>query len=229
MNKYITTLLFFILWERIAWVSKTFSIWLQFIQSDHNQFSERMTSLIHALVTIVGCYCVLTDVNIHLDHLYGYSVGAMKLFQSSCGYFMWDLYVSAFSKNVEWAFVLHAASCVLCYSFVQYPYLHYYGVRFLLFEISTPFLNIMQLLRQLRYKGTFYFIIQCAFFLTFVLTRIIYGSYISYYFWLESLDLLYSGEQHSTFVVLYYCFANIALNSINVFWMTTMIKKQNRN
>jgi hypothetical protein len=204
----------FCVWELLTWSFERRDVG----EDGITNFAENVTSLTHALVTIALCYWILwaDPGNTELDHMYGHSDSAMVLFASSGGYFAWELLTTLSSKNkVEWPFVLHAVVGTLCYMFAQYPYLHYYGVRFLLFELSTPFLNMMRLL-----PGSLY--MPKLFVYTFVACRILYGVPLSYFFWQESIELLRSGTQHSAFVVVFCLLANIALNFLNFFWLCSI-------
>ncbi len=231
------TLGFLCSWELLAWVVERLApAALKADREERARFAERVTSLAHALVTIGLCSWILwvdpdeetQRASMERDHMYGHSDGAMVLFASSCGYFAWDLYATLSKSTVEWGFVVHAVACFLCYLFGQFPYLHYYGVRFLLFELSTPFLNVMLLLRQVGSKGALHSAVQSLFGYSFLACRILYGFPLSYFFWQESLELLRSGKQHSAFVVVYYLVANLALNGLNAFWLVGMLTKRRK-
>ncbi|GBG25564.1 Topoisomerase I damage affected protein 4 [Hondaea fermentalgiana] len=199
---------------------------------ERQRFGARVTGLAHALSTIGLAFWILTDEEetkaMDADRMYGFSDRANLLFAHSCGFFLWDIYVCVARAKIDWGFLVHGISCFLCYLFGQYPYLHYWGVRFLLYELSTPFLNAMLLLRQLGHKGLLHSCMQNMFGYSFLLVRIFYGFTISALFTRDTLDLLRSGKAHSTFVVIYYLAANVALNSLNSFWLYKMLMTRSK-
>ena len=68
---------------------------------------------------------------------------AGSLFAITTGYFLWDTMVSLlYLRENGPGFLIHAVLC--CYVFVcsYKPFMQYYGVHFLLWELSSPFLNL---------------------------------------------------------------------------------------
>ena len=77
------------------------------------------------------------------ERVYGYT-GACGMIQGlAAGYFLWDVVVSTrHFKIFGWGVWAHAVSAFFVYSFGFRPYCNYYGPIFILYELSTPFLNI---------------------------------------------------------------------------------------
>ena len=107
-----------------------------------------------------------------IERIYGYT-GASGLIQAfACGYFIWDLIAS--TRNIK-VFGLgiwfHAVSALTVFSFgfvspyhsyicfnsadetLQRPFVNYYGPIFILYELSTPFLNIHWFCDKLNMTG----------------------------------------------------------------------------
>mmetsp|Transcript_12023 Transcript_12023/g.19111 ORF Transcript_12023/g.19111 Transcript_12023/m.19111 type:complete len:259 (+) Transcript_12023:316-1092(+) len=194
------------------------------------KFSSRIVALVHSVFACVWClYIMWVDheehAKISADPMYGHSDSVSMLFAHSAGYFIWDIVSVLRKEELDKGFIAHAICCSLCYVFGQYPYLQYFGIRFLLFEMSTPFLNIMMLLRQLGHiESRYHTWSKNMFGYTFLSVRIFFGFPTSYSFLSEAFPLLWSNTHHSTLVVVYYIFANLALNFLNVFWLMSILR-----
>jgi len=204
------------------------------VKADERQrFGARVTGGLHAVSTSLLCFWILLDKtetqDIDKDRMYGYSDRTNLLFAHSCGFFLWDIYICLAREKIDLGFLLHGIACFLCYLFGQFPFLHYYGVRFLLFELSTPFLNLMLILKQLGKVGKFHDMIKMIFGYSFLLVRIFYGFLLSGGFFMETIDLVRNGKPHSMGVALYYMAANFSLNMLNLMWLSQMIAAKSKS
>ncbi|GBG30464.1 Transmembrane protein 56 [Hondaea fermentalgiana] len=191
-------------------------------------WNAMVLSFVHSVT--VSCLCsslvLFPDESIEIDRAYGRSERAMLAFSISCGFFLYDTKNCFKSTGPQWPYIFHHVACFFCYNFVQYPFLQYYAVRFLLFELSTPFMNIRSLMLLLGRKGTPLFqAIERSFALSFLIVRILMGVPLSLFAFYDAYVLYESGKQHSTPVMAYFCFANAGLNALNLFWMSTMVQK----
>ncbi|KAI9761543.1 MAG: SWI/SNF complex component snf12 [Chaenotheca gracillima] len=94
----------------------------------------------------------------HMDwreRVWGYT-GAGGLTQAlAAGYFLWDLQVTAFNVGIfGWGMLAHAVSAVVVFSFGFRPFVNYYGPTFILYELSSPFLNIHWFLDKVNMTGS---------------------------------------------------------------------------
>ncbi len=139
--------------------------------------------------------------------VWGYS-GALGMLQAlAAGYFLWDLVVSFAHRGAfGWGFVVHAFSALTVYmlgfvSFVscvgrtrvfalrrrllttlsrQRPFVNHYAPIFVLYELSSPFLNIHWFLDKLALTGSNYQLVNgIALIATFFGCRLVYGTYQS--------------------------------------------------
>ncbi|KAF3491482.1 DUF887 domain-containing protein [Arthroderma uncinatum] len=121
-----------------------------------------------------------------VERVYGYS-GACGLIQAmATGYFLWDLIISVRHVNVFGVGMLfHAISAVLVFSLGYRPFVNYYAPTFILYELSTTFLNFHWFFDKLGMTGCraqWYngMVLLSVFFSC----RLIWGSYNSFYvFW----------------------------------------------
>ncbi|EGS23632.1 TRAM, LAG1 and CLN8 domain-containing protein [Thermochaetoides thermophila DSM 1495] len=89
------------------------------------------------------------------QRVWGYT-GASGMIQAlACGYFIWDLGITLLNLDIFGVGLLaHAISALAVYSFGFRPYLNYYSSIFILYELSTPFLNIHWFFDKLNMTGS---------------------------------------------------------------------------
>jgi hypothetical protein len=198
---------------------------------ERRELGASVCGLVHAVaVSIVALWILLwpeADIALGPSALYGRSERSQTLFAVSTGYFMWDL-ITVLSNfhTYGFPFLLHAVACFGCYLMGQYPFLNYYGAAFLLFELSTPFLQARHIFLLLGLKSHPVFPhIESAFGVAFIGCRILFGYPLSYMFIQDMRVLLASGKAHSNAVVYYNLAANVGLCALNAFWLSLMIMK----
>jgi hypothetical protein len=77
------------------------------------------------------------------DNLFGSDVYSSRLYSFAIGYFLWDIFITILHfDQTGWPFLFHALACMSVFSFSLYPFGQGYGQVFLLFEVSTVFLNV---------------------------------------------------------------------------------------
>lgn len=196
--------------------------------NDRFRFNFTVPALIHAvLASALALRVILTpDDTLVVDKIYGLSPRAQFSNALSAGYFMFDFGIAISVEKVNPGFVVHSVACFLSYFLGQRPFLNYTGCWFLLFELSTPFLLMRNLLLHSHNKThPAYLQLQKVFAVMFFVARIGMGIPVSVLFWRDMLRLLRDGDGHSTFVIGYYLLANITLNSLNVVWFIAIVQK----
>jgi len=190
-----------------------------------NDLPIRCVSFLHAVIISQGCARRLLiseyDEALKTD-FYGFDAESQFYFGIAAGYFLWDMLVSIW---FQWGigFVAHGISCFFVYGFSQYPFLHYWGLYFLLYELSTPFLHARWFLIAIKQKGAILTLIQLCFVGAFVSMRLVLGSIASYTWWGLMLKLLESGQAHSNVVVIMYLCCNVVLNALNWYWFSQIL------
>ncbi|RUO96146.1 TLC domain-containing protein, partial [Jimgerdemannia flammicorona] len=155
-----------------------------------------VVSMAHCIVIILGAVPMLWDPALSKDKVFGYSPWAGNVFAIACGYFLWDTCTSIkYIKQQGAGFVFHGVSSFSVYIFSYRPFLNYYGAPFLMFELSTPFLNINWFMDKLGMTGSIAQLINGFFLLsTFFFARLVFGFYMSFQTYREfsesSLDVL---------------------------------------
>ncbi|KAK4543203.1 hypothetical protein LTR36_005753 [Oleoguttula mirabilis] len=115
------------------------------------------------------------------ERIWGYS-GITGLCQSfALGYFLWDLWMCSWHVDIfGWGMLAHAVSATTVFSLGYRPFVYFYCPVFLLYELSSPFLNIHWFCDKLGLTGSVYQAVNGAFLTsTFFFCRICWGTYSS--------------------------------------------------
>ncbi|CAN8099050.1 unnamed protein product [Discula destructiva] len=210
------------------------------------------------LICIVAFYVMWTDnERASMDwqgRIWGYTGGSGLVQSLAAGYFVWDLCITVANLKVFGLGLLaHAVSALTVYSFGYRPFLNYYASVFILYELSTPFLNIHWFFDKLGMTGTkaqlYNGIVLLA---TFFSARLIWGVGQSFMVWYDMYRAIFVGPNveymsvtpsHEILpgtedIMMYakeagplpiwlagiYLLSNITLNTLNVIWFGKMIK-----
>jgi len=193
------------------------------------QWQNRFLSTVHAVVVLVlSNYFLLTDDQLWTERVHHHTPAVSGLICFACGYFLWDTLecILHYDEN-GLAFLLHGITCFLCYSIGMIPLVQFYGLVFLMFEMSTPFLNIHWGMQALNVENKFFLYTNgVLLILTFFVVRIVFGMYWSFTFYKDAYHLL-QGPQGSDLIVMgamaYLGVANVLLNVLNLVWFRKII------
>ncbi|KAI5858739.1 TLC domain-containing protein [Tricharina praecox] len=186
-----------------------------------------------------------------LYRVFGYTVTGAAVQAYATGYFLWDLMISVYYVDIMgWGFVAHAVSALVVYALGFRPFVNYYAPIFILFELSSPFLNIHWFCDKLNLTGSIYQLVNGFFLLgTFFCCRILWGTYNSV---LVFRDIFYvyahpavaspealiaaealsgekmvahpfAGMQVPLWLAIVYLGSNLTLNGLNYYWFSRMI------
>ncbi|KAI5462932.1 TLC domain-containing protein [Mariannaea sp. PMI_226] len=178
------------------------------------------------------------------ERVWGYS-GASAFIQAfAAGYFLWDLIITSLNFDVFGIGTLaHAIAALLVYALGFRPFVNYYACVFILWELSTPFLNVHWFMDKLGMTGTRAQLYNgIALLFTFFSARLIYGTYSSVQVFRDiwfainahpspaklELSSTMAFANKDTTVPLWlgaaYLIANLTLNSLNFYWFFMMIR-----
>jgi len=176
------------------------------------------------------------------ERMWGYT-GAAALVQAlATGYFLFDLVVMIRYLDVFGVGMLaHASSCFVTYTLGFRPIFNYYGCVFMLYELSTPFLNIHWFFDKLGMTGTkAQFYNGLALLVVFFCCRLVWGAYSSFNIYrdvwnalyLSSLPKIDTNDELMRFgddrslpisVLVFYLTGHVTLQLLNVYWFGKMI------
>ncbi|KAG0290448.1 hypothetical protein BGZ96_006071 [Linnemannia gamsii] len=181
-----------------------------------------VVSTVHALTIVALATPIFWNENLTQNKIFGYEFYAGQVYAVCCGYFLWDtIHSIRHIKDFGIGFVLHGFCSFSVFIFSFRPFLQYYGSYFLMFELSTPFLNIHWFMDKTGLTGSIYQKINGVILLAvFFTVRIVAGFYTSYECFLSVLPVMDLVPMHLRVV---YASANVALNSLNVFWFYKMV------
>ncbi|KAH9883724.1 TLC domain-containing protein [Xylariomycetidae sp. FL2044] len=116
------------------------------------------------------------------ERIWGYTGAAAMIQALAAGYFLWDLIVTAANLHVFGLGMLaHAVSALLVYSFGFRPFVNYYSCNFILWELSSPFLNIHWFFDKLGMTGSRAQLYNGLMLIaTFFSCRLVWGTYQSF-------------------------------------------------
>ncbi|KAG1756407.1 DUF887-domain-containing protein [Suillus paluster] len=185
-----------------------------------NNWDIRVASFVHAIIIIFLAGRCLTLPSLNENRAFGWDENAGFVIAVATGYFIWDTLESIIHFS-DIGFVFHGISCLLIYGFAFTPFVPYYGVRFLFWELSTVFLNIHWFLDKTGKTGsTLQLVNGIVLIATFFFVRCLWGAKMSYDFFV-TLNGVY--DQVSTPYVIIYGGGNVLLQGLNWFWFAKMI------
>ncbi|KAH9071001.1 DUF887-domain-containing protein [Lactarius deliciosus] len=189
-------------------------------------WQSRVASLVHALLILPLAARCLHIPALAADRAFGWDPRVGMLFAVTSGYFLWDSVVCLVHFE-GFGFMLHGFGCLLVYLNAFRPSFAYYGPRFLLWELSTPFLNIHWMLDKTGQTGSpLQFVNGLILISTFVGARLVYGSIMSYQFFQTLIEV---RDGLSSAILAGYACGGVLLNGLNVFWfmkMTAALQKR---
>ncbi|GAM86307.1 hypothetical protein ANO11243_043190 [Dothideomycetidae sp. 11243] len=130
------------------------------------------------------------------ERLWGYTGFYGFMTAMACGYFIWDLFVSAYYVHIfGWGMLAHAVSATAVFSLGFRPFVNYYAAVFLLYELSSPFNNFHWFLDKLHLTGsTYQWINGIVLIFTFFSCRLVYGIFNSCVVFYDMFVALRSGS-----------------------------------
>ncbi|KAG9199743.1 hypothetical protein G6514_007968 [Epicoccum nigrum] len=116
-----------------------------------------------------------------VERVHGYTGGTGLVQAFAGGYFLWDLMVTVQHVSVFGVGMLfHAISALCVFSLGFRPFVNFYAPTFILYELSSPFLNIHWFCDKLSLTGSTLQLVNGIFLLlTFMSCRLFWGTYQS--------------------------------------------------
>ncbi|KAH9019140.1 DUF887-domain-containing protein [Lactarius pseudohatsudake] len=194
-------------------------------------WQSRVTSLVHALLILPLTARCLHIPALAADRAFGWDPRVGMLFAVTSGYFLWDSVVCLVHFE-GFGFMLHGFGCLLVYLNAFRPSFAYYGPRFLLWELSTPFLNIHWMLDKTGQTGSpLQFVNGLILISTFAGARLVYGPIMghhippSLYHHPSVVSVLPDAHRGSATAsrapsLRGYACGGVLLNGLNVFWFS---------
>ncbi|KAK6537745.1 hypothetical protein TWF694_011910 [Orbilia ellipsospora] len=189
------------------------------------------------LICIISLYVMVVDherseMDSH-QRVWGYT-GLLGMVQAfGAGYFLWDLMVSTQYLGIFGPGLLAHAVCALCvFSLGFRPFVNFYAPTFLLYELSSPFLNFHWFMDKLEMTGSKLQLLNgICLLIVFFSCRLVYGTYSSfqvgfdiYQAWKNPpSEIVAQGREVPTWLALSYVTSNLILHFLNFYWFGKMI------
>ncbi|GJF00569.1 TLC domain-containing protein [Phanerochaete sordida] len=192
-----------------------------------NNWNIHIVSLVHAVAIIALALRAFNQPALAADKVFGWHETAEVANSVALGYFIWDT-IDAIVNFTDLGFVLHGLACVVTYSLTFTPYLQYFSCRFLLWELSTPFLNIHWFLDKTGRTGSTLQLVNGILLLsTFFFVRIVYGWYISVTFW-RVMFARATRDAMPRPVWAVFLLGHATLTLLNLLWLSKMVRALRR-
>ncbi|KAL9035902.1 MAG: hypothetical protein Q9214_006377, partial [Letrouitia sp. 1 TL-2023] len=89
------------------------------------------------------------------ERVWGYTGSGGMIQALAAGYFLWDLQICIrYLKVFGWGMLMHAVAALVVFSLGFRPFVNYYGPAFILYELSSPFLNFHWFFDKLQMTGS---------------------------------------------------------------------------
>ncbi|KIY43509.1 hypothetical protein FISHEDRAFT_23132, partial [Fistulina hepatica ATCC 64428] len=188
-------------------------------QRGRNNWSIHIVSFVHVSLIIPLCSRCLGSSALASDRIYGWDARAGVACAIASGYFLWDA-LDGIVNFIDVGFAVHGVACFIVYIGLFWPFAAYYGVRFLMWEMTWSHLAD-RFLDKLNMTGSKPQMINGGFLLaSFFGVRIVYGGVITVQF----LGSLYERRHDiTTLYLVIYSFGNVMLFCLNILWFTKMI------
>ncbi|KAI8343075.1 TLC domain-containing protein [Chlamydoabsidia padenii] len=181
-----------------------------------------VVSTIHCLIVVTGSFFIMNDEVLKNDRVFGYTSWAANIYSISCGYFLWDTFVALhYIKYQGISMVCHGIASFAVFIFSYKPFVNYYGAIFLMYELSTIFLNFNWFMDKIGWTGTRAQLINGIFLiLAFFSARVVFGIYMTIQMWTD----IYAVKELVPFrYIAVYGSANFATVCLNLYWFKMMI------
>jgi hypothetical protein len=195
------------------------------------KWGHMLVSFLHAIIVSFWSLYLWYD-NTLADsvekRVLGYSKPFGYMFSFSVGYFIWDFMCCIwFRRYYGKGFLIHAllglAGLTCCYR----PFMMYPTSRFLLFEVSTIFIDMHWFLEKLGYGGTIWIMINDGIaLLAYLGVRLIFGSYLTFKFVRDLRAMWYSVPLIYSVLSLV---GNLTTHALNFYWFYKLLRAAYRS
>ncbi|KAJ1801166.1 hypothetical protein LPJ59_000523 [Coemansia sp. RSA 2399] len=203
-------------------------MWKRMNKVDRYKWCVRKASTYHAVYMITHSLVIIANTKLRNNPLHGTDQLAESTYAVTVGYFLWDIINTYQNIDINgWQFMIHGITSFGVYVLSFSPLLQYYGACFMMFEISTLFLNVHLALEDLKLQDfILYYINGMALVSSFFFARIVYGTALSINVWKE---LANSDLPINPFAAWFVRVANIALLSLSYYWFSVIIMTAKKN
>ncbi|KAJ2627051.1 hypothetical protein H4R22_004569 [Coemansia sp. RSA 1290] len=204
------------------------SAWKRMNKIERYKWCVRKASSAHAVYMVTKALVIISDSALRKNPVHGVSSYAESAYAVSVGYFLWDILNTYANIDMNgWGFMVHAIMSFSVYLISFSPLLQYYGACFMMFEVSTLFLNIHLTLEDLGLKDyILYYINGMALVSSFFFARVVYGTILSINVWRELANSAVPINPLTANIVR---LTNVVLMGLSYYWFSVIIMTAKRN
>lgn len=193
------------------------------VQKDWN---SRVVALVHACIVSYGTFTTLfSHPELYDNRVSLYVDDADWYISIAAGYFLWDLIVTVLNLSVfGFGFLMHALVCFVVYLMCMTPMVQFYGILYLGYEVSTPFLNLAWLSAKGGAPRWFALANGMCLVIVFCVVRLLVGTYFLYLFWSDCFIPPAPDQVIPPVLAVLYCTASVVLQVLNAFWFVKIIQ-----
>lgn len=185
---------------------------------------HHIVSLVHAIVISVLAIANVAMNELGEDRVWGFSEGISRMVAVTMGYFLWDLKVTIHYWHLYGrAFLIHAIMALSSFLFSYAPFAQFYAPYFLLFELSSIFVNVHWFMSKLNLNGSrLQKINDVILIVLFFVVRIVCGVGMTIFF---IMDIWKERGDVSASVLAVYGTCLMATNTLNIYWFVKLMKQ----
>ncbi|KAG9010145.1 hypothetical protein FRB95_011582 [Tulasnella sp. JGI-2019a] len=197
-------------------------IYAKLSRNNRYAWTVHSVSMLHS--TLVAPWALYLTIQsspaVNDNRVFGWDPRVGTLVSVSAAYFVWDTIESILS-GADTAFAIHGAACSFIYISGYRPFSVYFGPRALIWELSTPFLNMHWFFDKAGMTGSMWQLVNGILLLAiFFGVRLVYGMVVTVQFFQAMYDYRHEAPLS---LVAFYIIANLILYGLSWFWFGKMI------
>lgn len=190
------------------------------------KWGHMLTSTFHCLITIwwsTYLWYSKTLASTVESRVHGYLPIYGNLMAFTIGYFFFDFSLCVYYvKMYGFGFIIHAILGIVSMSLSLRPCMMYPASRFLIFELSTLFVNTHWIIEKLGYGGTKLILVNDVIgFIIYVVVRLLFGPYLTFKF---ASDLYAERHRVKLSFAILASLGHITTHTLNFYWFFKLLK-----
>ncbi|QPG74555.1 hypothetical protein FOA43_001886 [Brettanomyces nanus] len=190
-------------------------------------FCIRIVSLFQSVIICLLSLGIIGNQYLKEDHIFSVIPYSEFYASMALGYFIFDAIISLYYLHYfGLGFAIHGlVSLVVTYLALDYGFIHYYSAAFLLFELSTPFLDIRWFGLKFGtevFPAWFQLANNVVLIVVFFCARIVWGWY-QFGYLLVDFYKAYTDPRFPVFGAFLIIVSNLTLDALNVYWFGKMV------
>lgn len=189
-------------------------------------FHVHVVSFIQSILIVLSIVPLFCNSTLSDDRVFGSTPYTALVTTAAFSYFVWDSIISTVYVNLFGVqFLLHGVISSMVFFIGMTPFIQYYAGVFILFELSTPFLNLRWFGLKFPhwFSATFNLLNNIVLILVFFVVRICYGWYQAITLFGDFYENLHDPRFKPGYALIIFLGYNI-LGVLNFYWFYRMAK-----